>query len=262
MNNKIKFLLLALISVAACSTNEITGRKQFNLVSESEIIQASSQAYTSQMADYRKKNKLEDDPKVITRVKNITDRLIKQAEKMRPETNSWNWQVTVIDEPEVNAFAMAGGKIAVYTGLINKINPSDDELAEVLGHEISHAIVGHSREQASIAMGTDLALATAAALAGIGERNQTLLAGAALVAVQLPHSRQMESEADRVGMEIAARAGYNPNAAVSLWNKMGQLNKGGGTPQFLSTHPSDQSRMEALEKLVPQMMPIYQAARK
>jgi predicted Zn-dependent protease len=111
-------------------------------------------------------------------------------------------------------------------------------------------------------MGTDLALATTAALAGIGERNQTLLAGAALVAVQLPHSRQMESEADRVGMEIAARAGYNPNAAVSLWDKMGKLNQGGGTPQFLSTHPSDQARMEALEKLVPQMMPLYQAARK
>lgn len=260
MKKKIGFLLL-LISISACSTNEITGRKQLNLVGEGEIIEASSQAYSAQIAEYRKQNKLEDDQRVVSRVKTITDRLIKQAEKMRPETANWKWQVTVIDEPQVNAFAMAGGKIAVYTGLINKLTPSDDELAQVIGHEIAHAVVGHSREKVSVAMGTGLAVATISAIAGIGEGQQQLLAGATLVAVELPNSRKMETEADRVGMEIAARGGYNPNAAVSLWNKMAQQ-KGGGTPQFLSTHPSDEARIEELSKLVPQMMPLYTAARR
>jgi predicted Zn-dependent protease len=180
---------------------------------------------------------------------------------MRPETSGWKWEVTVIEDPQVNAFAMAGGKIAVYTGLITKINPTDDELANVLGHEIAHAVVGHSREKASISMGSNLALATVGALAGLNEQKQTVLAGAVLLGVQLPNSRQMESEADRVGLEIASKAGYNPNAAVSLWNKMAQQNQG-STPQFLSTHPSDKTRMEALAKLVPQMMPYYEAARK
>jgi predicted Zn-dependent protease len=134
------------------------------------------------------------------------------------------------------------------------------ELAQVLAHEIGHALAGHTREKISISMGTEFALAAYGATAAANEKTQQALTAAALVAIQLPNSRHMESEADRIGIEVAARAGYNPNAAVSLWQKMARL-QSGSPPEFLSTHPSDETRLRALSGLAPQMMPIYQTAR-
>lgn len=244
--------------LVGCSTNPVTGRNQLALVPEGQVIEASSQAYAQQMAEHRKKGEIETDPRIVSRVKGIADRIIRQSMQYRPDTRNWNWEVTVIRNPEVNAYAMAGGKVAVYSGLIEKLNPTDDELAQVLAHEIAHALSGHSREKVSVAMGTDLALA---AFGPSNELARQAVGTAAQVAVQLPNSRQMESEADRVGLELAAKAGYDPRAAVSLWQKMGQL-QGRGIPEFLSTHPSDRTRIENLERLVPQMMPIYQSARR
>lgn len=221
---------------------------------------ASEQAYVSQMAEQRNLGRLESNPRVLARVRGIANRIIGQAVRVRPETARWNWQVNVIDDPEVNAYAMAGGKIAVYTGLLTHVNPTDDELAQVLGHEIAHALAGHSREKISIAAGTDLAIAAYGATQAANQRTQQALSAAALLAVRLPNSRLMEAEADRIGIELAARAGYDPNAAVSLWTKMSRT-KNSGVPQFLSTHPSDSSRINALSNLVPKMMPYYRAAR-
>ena len=252
--------LMVISTLGGCATNPITGRSQLLLVSEEEVINASEQAYVSQMSEQRNLGRLETNPRTLARVKGIANRIIKQAVIVRPEAARWNWQVNVIDDPEVNAYAMAGGKVAVYTGLLTKISPTDDELAQVLGHEIAHALAGHSREKISIATGTDLAIAAYSATQAASQRTQQALSAAALLAIRLPNSRLMEAEADRIGVEIAARAGYDPNAAVSLWTKMSRT-KNSGVPQFLSTHPSDSSRINALSNLVPKMMPYYRAAR-
>ena len=211
------------------------------------------------LAPLEKEGKIDNDPALKKRVETITARIIPHAIKYRPETEKWNWSIKVIDDPKtVNAFAMAGGKMAVYSGLIEKIRPTDDELAQVLGHEIAHALSAHTAEKMSVAMASDLAVS---AVAVTQDRPGIALTGAALaaaLAVKLPNSRNMEREADRIGIELAAKAGYNAYAAVSLWKKMA---KEGGSSDFafLSTHPAPSKRIEELAALAPTMMPYYQA---
>jgi predicted Zn-dependent protease len=252
---------LVVAALAACTVSP-TGRRTLSLVSENDAIAASAEAYSTAMTDFRKEGKLVTDARVTRRIDAITERLVAQAIKFRPDTASWQWSVQVIDEPEtVNAWCMAGGRMAVYTGLLNKLDPTDDELAQVLGHEISHALANHTAERMSVALATSAGLAVAGALSK-DEDGAALgaVALAAQVAIQLPNSRAAESEADRIGIELAAKAGYNPNAAVTLWQKMSKA-EGGGPPQFMSTHPSPGNREQALAALAPQMMPYYQAAR-
>jgi predicted Zn-dependent protease len=166
--------------------------------------------------------------------------------------------VRVIDDPkQVNAWCMAGGRMAIYTGLINKIDPTDDELAQVMGHEISHALLNHTAERMSRAMLTQ----GAAIGAGIATDSAAVMGGAMAlgqVGIMLPNSRGSEAEADRIGMEIAAKAGYDPRSAATLWKKMEQAG-GKGPPQFLSTHPSPGNRQQTLAALAPSMMGYYQA---
>jgi predicted Zn-dependent protease len=246
--------------VAGCATSP-TGRKQLMIVSESQAIASSRQAYVQEMGKYKKEGKLVTDPRVINRVKVITERLVAQAVKMRPDSAKWEWTVEVIDDPQnVNAWCMAGGRMAIYTGLLLKVDPTDDELAQVMGHEIAHALANHTAERMSVAMASQLGVVAAGIL--LDQSATTIAAGvaAAQVAVNLPNSRQAEAEADRIGIELAAKAGYDPQAAVTLWQKMAVVGGGKGPPQFLSTHPSDATRQQALAKLVPQMMPYYQAA--
>jgi predicted Zn-dependent protease len=205
--------------------------------------------------------KLVTDPAVTGRVDRITSRLVAQAVMLRPETESWEWSVEVIDEPmTINAWCMAGGRMAVYTGLLQQIQPTDDELAQVMGHEISHALANHTAEKMSVAMATQAGVAVAGVFS---EDNAGLIMGAAALAAQyavaLPNSRTAETEADEIGIELAAKAGYNPNAAVTLWEKMGAAG-GEGPPQFMSTHPSPTNRQQTLRELAPQMMEYYRAA--
>jgi predicted Zn-dependent protease len=252
---------LAAVTVAACVTSP-TGRRQLALVSEDNAIVASKEAYVTQMAELKRAGKIVDDARVTRRVDQITERLVAQAIKLRPDTADWEWSVEIIDDPElVNAWCMAGGRMAVYTGLLDKLDPTDDELAQVLGHEISHALANHTAERMSIALATSAGVALAGAVAE--ERPQAAMSATAIaaqLAVQLPNSRAAESEADRIGLEIAAKAGYNPNAAISLWQKMGSV-AGSGPPQFLSTHPAPANRQQNLAELAPQMMAYYNAAR-
>jgi predicted Zn-dependent protease len=246
--------------VAGCATSP-TGRKQLMIVSESQAIASSRQAYVQEMGKYKKEGKLVTDPRVINRVKVITERLVAQAVKTRPDSAKWEWTVEVVDDPQnVNAWCMAGGRMAIYTGLLLKVDPTDDELAQVMGHEIAHALANHTAERMSVAMASQLGVVAAGIL--LDQSASTIAAGAAAaqVAVNLPNSRQAESEADRIGIELAAKAGYDPQAAVTLWQKMAAVGGGKGPPQFLSTHPSDATRQQALARLVPQMMPYYQAA--
>ena len=244
--------------LSACATSP-TGRSQLMIVSEAQAIDASKAAYLETLDSYKEKGRLDTDPALNARVRGITGRLIAQAVRMRPETRNWDWSMQVIDDPEtVNAWAMAGGKMALYTGLVQKIQPSDDELAQVLAHEISHALAKHTAEKMSVVMASQLGVA---AVGAASDNSQLALAGAALaasLAVELPNSRIAETEADRIGIELAAKAGYDPRAAATLWQKMGALS-GSRVPQFLSTHPSPQNRQETLRKLADQMMPFYQA---
>lgn len=256
MNKLYSILIFFIVFLVACATSP-TGRRQLMLVSEDSAIAASKEAYTEMLKPYAQKGKIDNDPALKKRVYNITGRLIAQAIKMRPETQNWDWSIKIIDEPEtVNAWAMAGGKMALYTGLVKKIRPTDDELAQVLGHEIAHALAKHSAEKMSVAMASGLGLA---AVGAVADQKGLALTGAALaaaLAVQRPNSRSAESEADRIGIELAAKAGYNPNAAVTLWQKMANVG-GKGPPEFLSTHPSPENREKTLADLAPQMMPYY-----
>jgi predicted Zn-dependent protease len=227
------------------------------IVSEDSAIAASKEAYVEMLRPYAEKGKIDDDPVLKNRVYKITGRLIAQAIKVRPETKSWDWSIKIIDDPKtVNAWAMAGGKMALYTGLVEQIKPTDDELAQVLGHEIGHALAKHSAEQMSVAMASQIGVMAV----GVATKSDGLaLTGAALAAafaVQMPNSRTAESEADRIGIELAAKAGYDPHAAVTLWQKMSKVG-GSRPPEFLSTHPSPEHREQKLASFIPQMMPYY-----
>ena len=210
MLSRISTALVFACLVAACATSP-TGRKQLMIVSESQAIVASRQAYVQEMGKYKKEGKLVTDPKVLNRVKVITERLVAQAVKVRPDSAKWEWTVAVVDDPQnVNAWCMAGGRMAIYTGLILKIDPTDDELAQVLGHEIAHALANHTAERMSVAMASQMGVLAAGIL--LDQSATTIAAGAAAaqVAVNLPNSRTAETEADRIGIELAAQGGLRP----------------------------------------------------
>jgi predicted Zn-dependent protease len=252
--------------VAACQSVQTTqpgavgvNRKQMMLVSEEEIDKGAQVAYRQELDKARQQGALNTDQQVYQRVQKITQRLIPQTATFRPDAPQWHWEVNVQTSKEVNAFCMPGGKVMVYTGLIEKLHASDAELATVLGHEIAHALREHSRERISRAYAEQLALAGIAVATGAGEGTMALASQVSAVTFTLPHSREQEAEADRIGLELMARAGYDPNAAITLWQKMGKL-ASGGPPEFLSTHPSDESRIRDLQASVPRVLPLYQAA--
>jgi len=254
-------LAFALLTLCSCETNPVTGRQQLMLVSEDVAITESKQAYAAMLQPLEKKGQIDNNPAVSARVRTITGKLIAQAIKYRPETQSWEWSVKVIDDPKtVNAWCMAGGRMAIYTGLIDQLKATDDELAQVMGHEISHALAKHTAERMSRAMAMQMGLGVLAATQQSSRYGDLTLSGAqmaAVVALELPNSREAETEADRIGIELAAKAGYDPKAAISLWDKMAKVGGGSSSFDFLSTHPAPQKRMETLAALVPQMMPYY-----
>jgi predicted Zn-dependent protease len=186
--------------------------------------------------------------------------LIPQTAVFRRDALAWQWEVNVETSDQINAYCAAGGKIMVFTGLIEQLKLSDDELAAVMGHEMAHALREHSREQMGKAQYQQLGAQVLSVLTG-GRYDQGIGAAMKLteVAYNLPHSREHESEADAIGLELAARAGYDPRAAVTLWQKMAAASKG-APPQFLSTHPSDDKRQADIEALLPKVLPLYEAA--
>lgn len=266
MKWRMVFLLVWVVTVSACATSPTspTGRGQLMLVSPDQAVSASAKAYPEKLKEWADKGKLNNDPALLRRVREITGRVVAQAIVNYPQSAKWDWQVAVIDDPEVaNAWCMAGGKMAVYSGMIEKVHPTDDELAQVMAHEIAHALANHVAEQMSVALASQVGLAVLSAAALKDSRYRTAaLTGAALaatVAITLPYGRKVEAEADRIGIELAARAGYDPRAAASLWRKMGQLNKS-VPPEFLNTHPSASNREATLRELAPGMMKYYQPA--
>lgn len=247
--------------LSGCATNNLTGRSQFMLVSEKTAIAQSESAYSSLVGGMDKSGKISKDVKLNERIDEITNRLITQAVRYRPDTSQWKWSVSVIDDPKtVNAFCMAGGKMAMYSGLITQLEPSDDEIAQVMGHEISHALANHQAEKMSVQLAANLAVAVVA-VSGNNNNNQGRYDAASLAAltlVTLPNSRDQEAEADRLGIELAARAGYLPHAAVTLWEKMMKASGQSSRFDLLSTHPASPKRLESLAALEEPMQPIYQ----
>ena len=251
--------LLVLFLLGGCATNNITGRSQLMLVSEEQAIGSSAAAYSSMMGGLSKKKQIEGESERSKKVREITDRLIAQAVRFRPDSASWKWEVQVIDDPKtVNAFCMAGGKMAIYSGMWEKLKITDDEVAQVMGHEIGHALASHTAERMSVAYSTSIGTQVLAIAMGVRPETGALMQAASVTAIQLPNSRESESEADQIGIELAARAGYDPKAAVTLWEKMAKL--GGTPPEFLSTPPSPQNRAARLKELGAKVEPLYLGA--
>ena len=250
--------LVLAVGLAGCANNPMTGRSQLILLSESQVIAESAQAYRQELAPWSKQGKIDNDHALKARVDEITSRLIAQAIRYRPDTAQWAWQVAVIDDPKtLNAFCLPGGRMAIYSGLTEKLHASDDELAQVMGHEIAHALANHGAEKMSIGLAANVLTGLIGVASGDnGRRNQQVGELAALLAWQLPNSREAETEADKIGIELAARAGYDPKAAPALWQKM-LAAEGGGRFDWLSTHPASEKRMAYLAALAPQMAPLY-----
>lgn len=259
----VTFAAAVLVGVAGCETVRTTqpgavgvDRKQRMLVSEQEVEKGAQEAYAAEKQKAQSEGKLNSNSALTSRVRNIAQRLIPGTGVFRSDAPKWEWEVNTLQTKELNAYCMPGGKIMVYSGLVEELNLTDAELAAVIGHEMAHALREHSRERISRAAAQQIALAGVAIVTGAGEGAMNLANTVAAVTFQLPHSREQESEADTVGMELMARAGYDPNAAVSVWKKMMSQNQG-GQPQFLSTHPSPQTRINDLQALVPKVMPLY-----
>ena len=262
---------LALISSGCLQTQTTTSgavgveREQTMLVSAAEVNRSAESAYRKTMQQAQQANRLNRDPALVQRVRGIATRLVSATGVFRPDAPGWRWEVNVISSNELNAWCMPGGKIAVYTGIVERLQLTDAELAAIMGHEIAHALREHGREKAGQAAGVGVAAAIGGALIGsyygidpgIG---RNVLGAAGELAFMRPNSRGMEQEADRMGVELAARAGYDPTAAITLWEKMARSSSG-GPPQWLSTHPSHATRIEDLRVYADRVIPLYRAAK-
>ena len=258
-------LMVALLLLGGCQTVQTTqggvvgvSREQSMSVSAQEVNAAAAKSYSKMLKEAAEKKTLNTDVAMARRVQTIGRKLIAQTRVFRPDALGWSWEINVIQSDEVNAFCMAGGKIGVYAGIIDRLKMTDAELAAVMGHEIAHALREHSREQisrqqASQIPGILLTIVTGSSAVG------RLGSAVTDVAINLPNSREAEKEADEMGAELAARAGYDPHAAVTLWEKMNRLG-GSRPPEFLSTHPSPESRIQDLEQISRRVAHLYQPA--
>jgi predicted Zn-dependent protease len=257
----IYLLLLGCESVQTTQPGAVgVERRQSMLVSDQEITQAASQEYRKVVSDAQAKGTLDRNGQHLQRIRAILSRLVPSTAAFRQDAPKWAWEIHEIEDPQLNAWAMPGGKMVVYSGLIEKLRLTDNELAAIMGHEIAHSLREHARERVSQEMATGLAVGVAGAALGLGDIGQQLAGAVANVTFSLPHNRTQETEADRLGVELAARAGYDPRAAVSVWQKMLQAGASGG-PQFLSTHPSPETRLADLSVYADRVMPLYQQAR-
>lgn len=246
-------LLITATLVVACATSP-TGRSQLMLVSPQAAIVQSRTAYLSTVSELDKADKLSADSRLAERVATITGRVVTAAIKEYPQTRDWAWSVAIVEDDEtVNAWCMAGGRMAVYTGLFEKLKLTDAEFAQIMGHEIAHALANHTAERMSRAMATTLGVV---AVGSMSDNPNLAMGGAALaakLALELPNSRTAESEADEIGLRLATLAGFDPDAAVSLWDKMGKVGGDSRPPEFLSTHPAPENRRDRLLEMIPRV---------
>lgn len=273
MNRTLKALasVLCALALAGCSTVPITKRKSLNLVSDAQVLSMSQTQYTSFVRKAQGQGVLLQDPRVM----DIAHRLIRSADAYMRQHNmhslrkSMHWEVNVVNNSQVNAFCMPGGKIVVYSGLVRMLGArsvqTDAEIAAVLGHEISHALARHSNERLSNAMLQNMGSNILGTIIGANvpglERVFNMAYGLGMQAfVALPFGRKQEYEADQMGLVLMALAGYDPRHAVTLWQKMARSSGGGNSNEFLSTHPSEQNRIKAIEAYLPTALQYYKPA--
>jgi len=263
---KYGFILVASLSLTACFTQTTkkstvgVERSQIMTVSSKEMKKGADQAYKEVLSEAKKKGNLNPDANQLKRVRDIANRLIPHTSVYRKDAPKWDWQVNVIKSNQLNAWCMPGGKIAFYTGIIDKLALTDGEIAAIMGHEIAHALREHGRERASQAQMQGVGLQLLGSLAGLSTSSMDMAAMAMQVTLTLPNSRAHETEADRMGVELSARAGFNPYDAVNVWEKMAKMS-GGSQPEILSTHPSNKSRIKDLKKYSRKVEHLYQAAK-
>lgn len=241
---------------------EVGGNSAFSkLVSADDVEASAADEYAKLLAEARGKGTLVSADNVqVKRLRAISQRLIPIASEWNDRARSWKWEVNLLDSKEINAFCMPGGKIAFYTGILQNLKLSDDEVAMVMGHEMAHALREHAREQMGKGAATGIGASLLSQLLGLGDVGQTVTRyGAQLLTLKF--GREDESEADLVGMELAAKAGFDPRSAVTLWKKMDASNSG-APPEWLSTHPSGSARIAQIEANLPRVLPFYERARK
>ena len=265
-------LLLALcgsgVSAAAAREGvDVGANSSFSRLVPAESVERSAmQQYAQMLQQAAGKNALggKDNPQV-KRLRSIAQRIIPFTVTWNPRARDWRWEVNLIASRQINAFCMPGGKIAFYSGILQQLQLSDDEVAMVMGHEIAHALREHARERMGKSAATQgvarLGGALAAGVFGIDPRLTDGLARGGANLLTLEFSREDESEADLVGMELAARAGFDPRAGITLWQKMGAVSQS-APPQWLSTHPSGKSRISTIQINLPKVMPLYERAQK
>ncbi len=261
--------VVVLAALAFCSTQayardgvDVGSNSAFaNLVPAEEVERSAGQQYAQMLQQAANKNALgpKDHPQV-KRLRAIAQRIIPHATEWNPRARDWKWEVNLIGSSQINAFCMPGGKIAFYSGILDKLKLTDDEVAMVMGHEIAHALREHARERMGKNAATGIGANVLSQLLGLGQVGQTVTQyGAQLLTLEF--SREDESEADLVGMELGARAGYNPRAGITLWQKMGAASQG-APPQWLSTHPSGSNRIADMQANLPRVLPLYERAGK
>ncbi len=239
------------------------------LVSAEQIEQSAAQQYNQMLAQAAKQKALgpKNHPQVV-RLRSIASKIIPHALEWNPRAKQWRWEVNLIGSNQINAFCMPGGKIAFYSGILDKLELTDDEVAMVMGHEIAHALREHARERMGKGAATNVGVNVLSQVLGLGQVGQTLTNyGAQLLTLEF--SREDESESDLVGMELAARAGFDPRAGVTLWQKMAAGSKDAKPQQagqasriqsYFSTHPSGEDRIANIEENLPRVLPLYERA--
>ena len=231
------------------------------LVPAEELENAATQQYAELLNEAKAKGALAppNHPQ-LQRLRGIASRLVPQTAQWNDRSRQWNWQVNLLGSKQLNAFCMPGGKIAFYIGILDQLKLSDDETAMIMGHEMAHALREHARARIAKSKGTSMGLSALSQLFGLGQLGD-VAANLGTQLLTLRYSRDDESDADLVGLELAARGGYNPQASVSLWEKMAQAGGGAGGPGFLSTHPSGPDRIQKLQANVPKVQGLYLRAR-
>ncbi len=268
-NRRRGFLLAAASAAATAATQpafaqvEVGKSSQVrNLVPAESLEKAASQQYAQTMGEARAKSALAPDnnPQLI-KLRTIAQRLIPYTPQWNGRVAKWNWEINLINSKQINAWCMPGGKIAFYTGILNELKLTDDEIAMIMGHEMAHALREHARERLAKSQATGIGLSVLSQVLGLGQMGD-VAAGLGTQLLTMKFSREDETEADLVGLEVAARGGFEPNASVVLWEKMAKASGGQGGPAFLSTHPSGPERIKQLQANVPKVQGLYEKARK
>ena len=259
-------LLCACLNVNAQKTQEgvEVQRSRFLLLPASTVERSAGQQYGQLMRAAEQKGLLNNDPRQVERLRRIARELIPHAMRFNSNAQAWKWEVNLITSKSVNAFCMPGGKIAFFTGILEALKLTDDEVATIMGHEIGHALLEHGRARMSEQVLKSIGITALSIFFNLGQVSSELLGQAANLAVSLPYARKQESDADLVGLELSARSGHDPRAAVAVWQKMARLSQAGAKagargqpPQFLSTHPSHESRIKEIEANLPKVLPLY-----